>query len=94
MKKDRPMQLKREAKKTITRWENTFETEVNGEPTLALVIEEQTEEQGHEINKTTIMVGMTTKTRYSIDRRELDSRIDETATEEEDRIAQYGDLPF
>jgi len=94
MKNNRPMQLKRESKKTITRWENTFETEVNGESTLATVVEEQTEESGHEINKTTITVGKTTKTRYTIDRRELDNRIDETATEEEDRIDKYGDLPF
>lgn len=93
-KPTRQMQLKREAKKTITRWENTFETEVNGEPTLATVVEEQTEENGHEINKTTITVGKTTKTRYTIDRRELDLRIDETATAEEDRLDQYGDLPF
>lgn len=93
-KPTRQMQLKREAKKTITRWENTFETEVNGEPTLATVVEEQTEENGYEINKTTITVGKTTKTRYTIDRRELDLRIDETATAEEDRLDQYGDLPF
>jgi hypothetical protein len=39
-------------------------------------------------------VGKTTKTRYSIDRRELENRIDETATEEEDRLDEYGDLPF
>lgn len=93
-KPTRQMQLKREAKKTITRWENTFETEVNGKPEFATVVEEQTEENGHEINKTTITVGKTTKTRYTIDRRELDLRIDETATAEEDRIDQYGDLPF
>jgi hypothetical protein len=94
MKNNRPMQLKREAKKTITRWENTFETEVNGKLEFATVVEEQTEENGHEINKTTITVGKTTKTRYTIDRRELETRIDETATEEEDRLDQYGDLPF
>ena len=57
-------------------------------------MEEQTEENGHEINTTTITVGKTRKKRYTIDRRELENRIDETATEEEDRLDQYGDLPF
>jgi hypothetical protein len=87
------LNLNKQRKRTTTR-EVTYTTEVNGEPTPAYIKEEQTEEDGYERNKTTITVGKTTKTRYTIDRRELENRIDETATEEEDRIEQYGDLPF
>jgi hypothetical protein len=94
MKTTRNTTLLKEAKKTITRRENIYETEVNGKPEFATVVEEQTEENGHEINTTTITVGKTRKKRYTIDRRELETRIDETATEEEDRLDQYGDLPF
>ena len=92
--KKRDTTLLQEAKKTITRRENVYETEVNGKPEFATVVEEQTEEGAYEVNKTTITVGKTTKTWYTIDRRELENRIDETATEEEDRLDQYGDLPF
>lgn len=84
----------KQARKTTTTWTSVYETNVNGKPEFALVKEEQTEEWAYEVNKTTITVGKTTKTRYSIDRWELENRIDETATEEEDRIDQYGDLPF
>lgn len=84
----------RQARKTTTTWISLYETEVNGKPERAKVTEEQTEEGAYEVNKTTITVGKTTKTWYSIDRRELENRIDETATEEEDRLDEYGDLPF
>lgn len=81
-------------KVTQTTWTSIYETEVNGEKRLAYVTEEQTEEGGHEVNKTIITVGKSSKIWYSIDRRELENRIDEVATEEEDRLDQYGDLPF
>ena len=84
----------KQARKAQTTWTSLYETEVNGHPEFAKVTEEQTKENGHEINKTTITVGKTTKTWYTIDRWELDMRIDETATEEEDRLDKYGDLPF
>lgn len=84
----------RQARKTTTTWISLYETEVNGKPERAKVTEEQTEEGAYEVNKTTITVGKTTKTWYTIDRRELENRIDETATEEEDRLDEYGDLPF
>lgn len=42
-----------------------------------------------ESNKDKEVIRKTTKTRYTIDRRELESRIDETATEEEDRLDRY-----
>jgi len=83
-----------QARKTTTTRTSLYETEVNGKPERAKVTEEQTEEGAYEVNKTTITVGKTTKTRYTIDRRELENRIDETATEEEDRLDEYGDLPF
>ena len=89
----RQTELKQPRKATTTRT-SLYETEVNGKPEFARVTEEQLKEGGHEINKTTITVGKTTKTRYTIDRRQVESWIDETATEEEDRIDQYGDLPF
>lgn len=79
------LDMKKQRKRTTIRT-ITYETEVNGRPMPADVTETQTEEDGHEINKTTITVGKTTKTRYTIDRRELENRIDETATAEEDRL--------
>lgn len=90
---NRHLDILKKGKTTTTRT-TTYETEVNGRPTSADVVETQTEENGHEINKTTITVGKTTKTRYTIDRRELENRINETATAEEDRLDQYRDLPF
>lgn len=60
--------------------------EVNGEPTTAYIQEKQIEEDGHERNITEITVGNTRRTYYEINSRELENRIDETATEEEDRI--------
>jgi hypothetical protein len=81
------LNMKNQRKRTTTRT-ITYETEVNGRPMPAEVVETQTEEDGYERNKTTITVGKTTKTRYTIDRRELENRIDETATAEEDRISK------
>ena len=42
--KKRDTTLLQEAKKTITRRENVYETEVNGKAEFATVVEEQTEE--------------------------------------------------
>ena len=83
--------------KTITKTQGRYKeatTEVNGKPTLATIKQARIEEDGHERCITEITVGKTTKKRYEINNRELEAMIDETATEEEDRLDKYGDLPF
>lgn len=83
--------------KTITKtqgWIKEAETEVNGKPAIAQIKEARIEEDGYERSITEITVGKTTKRYYDINNRELEQRIAETATDEEDRIEKYGDLPF
>ncbi len=75
-------------------WTWEYTTEVNGQPALAVVQEKQIKEDGKERSITEITVGKTTKTYYEIDRWSVETRIDEVATEEEDRLDKYGDLPF
>lgn len=86
-----------ETEKTVTETQARYkeaQTEVNGEPATATIKQARIKEDGHERCITEITVGKTTKKRYEINNRELQSMIDETATEEEDRLDQYGDLPF